>query len=132
MIETNGFGFGFQQMGIIGPMGLIQEKIKILIGGYLNIYDGSTLSAKLIFEFGIFSIFFVIIYLIYFLKFINKLLNKNYKSNHEAFYYLSFISLFILLFVRSASYFTPSFFFFFVGLIGIYNVKNKLEIKARN
>ena len=117
--ESYGIGMGLQQMGVIGPLGEIQEKIRLIIGDYMNIYDGSSLAPKIIFEFGITGIFVILIYLYYFGKNLIKLRSNSLKSEKELFFSLVFISLIIILFGRSASYFTPSMFIFTVGLVGI-------------
>lgn len=119
IMETNGVGFGFQQMGMVGLVGSIQENIKNIAGDYMNLFDGSSLAPKIVFEFGFFGIIFIIIYLIYFIKVLRRIFNYQFESQKELFYSLIFISFTILLFVRAASYFTPSFFIFCVALIGL-------------
>ena len=119
IIENNGLGMGFQQMGILGPIGEFQEKIKYLMGGYMNFYDGSSLAPKIIYELGIVGIFLIIIYIYYFFKNLKKLLNNKFKSNQELFFSMVFFSIIIALFVRAASYFTPSMFIFAVSLVGM-------------
>lgn len=52
LMDTIGVGLGFQQFGVWGPQGEIQEAIYVLAGDYLNYYDGGSSASKLVAEFG--------------------------------------------------------------------------------
>jgi hypothetical protein len=59
--DTGGIGVGFQQFGIVGPIGDIAPRIaEILKGGSINLLDGGSTATKLIGELGIVGIFLVI------------------------------------------------------------------------
>ncbi|WP_375191694.1 hypothetical protein [Marinobacter sp.] len=104
--DTFFLGAGFQSMGNLNIYGEIQEKIFEISGSHLNLYDGGTLAAKLIFEFGAFGIFLIFIYLIYILKNIRKFFLS--RDVLDKFLWCAFVCLFFSFFVRGVGYFSPS------------------------
>jgi hypothetical protein len=61
-METNGFGVGFQQFGIVGGRGEIQEEFVRLGVEGLNLFDGGTVASKLIGEFGVLGLGIVVVF----------------------------------------------------------------------
>lgn len=125
LLDTNGIGVGFQQFGIIGELGEISEKIKILSGEQLNLYDGGSVSSKLIGEFGVLGLLVIFIYLWHLFRFA-KILN-NYSSSKISFedskailYFSFFIMYSIDLFVRGTGYFSSSGFMLFASTIWLF------------
>jgi hypothetical protein len=137
LIESYGLGVGFQQMGIIGSIGQIQESIKIFSvtehseGKYMNLLDGGSLAPKIIAEFGIVGIIGIMAYLINFLKILKRIRLKKNSSEQQLFYYLIFIAFFVVLFMRATSYFSPTAFMFCVALIGLFNINNTATKRRR-
>jgi hypothetical protein len=117
--ETNALGVGFQQMGIIGPLGEYQVVIIEMVKATLNLLDGGSLFSKLTTEFGIFGVFLILAYVVNAIRFFR--LSRTLSSGHsrELFYVASFLSLFILIFIRSVNYFSPSSFIALIALIGL-------------
>lgn len=132
LIDSNGLGVGFQQMGLVGPLGQIQESIKDIAGDYMNILDGGALLPKLVVEFGVSAILFILVYVFYFYKVLNTVRLRKYKSPRDIFYHLTFLSLIVLLFVRATAYFTPSVFIFCVALIGLFRLKKEESYNLEN
>ncbi len=123
MSESYLLGVGFQQMGIIGPLGQFQEAIMRLTDGFtMNKLDGGSLFSKLTTEFGIFGIFVTLAYILKAIRIfiVSRELSTYY--SRELFYSASFLSLFILIFIRSVNYFSPSCILFVIALIGLSKV----------
>lgn len=124
-INTFGVGVGFQQFGIVGDVGEIQDKIELLAGERLNIFDGGSVSSKLIAEFGLLGLFAILIYLRHFFRFV-KILHRYSISeiSLEGFKEILYLSLFVMysidLFVRGTGYFSSSGFLFFASCIWLF------------
>ena len=119
--ESYMLGVGFQQMGIIGPLGKFQIAIMAITAGgvTMNTLDGGTLFSKLVTEFGMFGFALVLAYVAMAIRVFRsrrRLFSEDYKG---LFYTASFLSFFILIFIRSVNYFSPSFFIFLIALIGL-------------
>lgn len=71
--RTNGFGLGFQQLGVFGTSVTASEQINLLMGDSLNLLDGGFNMAKLLSEFGIFGMLLLSVYLYYLIRAINLL-----------------------------------------------------------
>ena len=115
-MENYGLGVGFQQMGLVGPLGSIQEKMESLGAVGLNVLDGGTFFAKLVVEFGLFGALCVLLYLVVVVKFITKLKGQTTKDSHYLFFGSCFITFGIILFFRGAGYFSPSFLLFIASI----------------
>lgn len=125
--ESNGFGVGFQNLGILEP-GEYGKKIYLLLGSYLNRNDGGFLAAKIVGEFGIlgigliiaylFKLFHSIVYIINFTKFYD-LNKKQTMINYPIASVLGhsiIIMFFLEMFGRGYGYFSTGVFFFFVAM----------------
>ena len=120
--NTNGLGVGFQQFGIIGDIGEISDKIEFLSGQRLNIFDGGSVSTKLIGEFGAVGLLIISVYLRYFCKFVKILhkysITKVSIEDYKEILYLSFFVMYSIdLFVRGVGYFSSSGFLFLASII---------------
>ena len=131
--EKSGWlGGGFQSMGNLGVYGSLQDKILNLSGGHLNIQDGGTLAAKIIFEFGILGIALLVLYISSFTYMMLKGPKKNDYLNK--FLWSSFMCLFLSLFVRGVGYFSPSVFFalcFMISKLGVIQLRKAKKLPAR-
>lgn len=113
-------GVGFQQMGIIGPLGELQVVIKGLTNGdTMNILDGGSLFSKLTTEFGILGIFLILAYVANVIRVFRSRPSLSSGHSRELFYLASFLSLSILIFIRSVNYFSPSSFIVLIALVGL-------------
>jgi hypothetical protein len=64
IIETSGWGVGFQQFGFVGSLGDVMEKIIYLTHGVpLNLYDGGSTGSKLIAELGVVGVVLILLFL---------------------------------------------------------------------
>lgn len=61
--NTDGWGLGFQQLGLQGTSVNAAELIEVIAGMPLNVYDGSFTASKLVSEFGIFGVVLLLVYL---------------------------------------------------------------------
>lgn len=114
-VDSFGVGTGFQQMGVVGPIGAAQLKLNTLNFGELNLYDGGTVSSKLIVELGGAGLLLIVLYFLGFAKILKQLKHGGLTELELFFasYYLSFI---IDLFIRGAGYFTPNVILFFAAV----------------
>ncbi len=97
IIKSYGFGIGFQNLGSIIPENSTSQSLYEYTGTYTNINDGGLLLAKLLSEFGVFSL----IILLYIYKYIY----KSYKVH--SILKASKILLFFEFFIRTTGYFSP-------------------------
>lgn len=64
IVETGGWGVGFQQFGFVGSLGDVLEKIvSISHGTALNLYDGGSTGSKLIAELGAVGVLLLMMFL---------------------------------------------------------------------
>lgn len=125
-IDTFFIGNGFQQFGLYGKLGDLQDIIYLRVGNYLNLTDGATIAAKIIGEFGLFGILILAFYGISFFKSLQYLRHNSSRSDKKSILYRIFIvSMFIELFIRNLGYFSPMVFLAIVGLIGLKNTSNE-------
>ena len=121
-------GFGFQSMGYVGVLGESQNKINYILGSNLNLYDGGTLFAKIIFEFGflgvvigaLYSSYFYSTY-IYFHRYYLSLRNEPY----NIFFICCLLMFSMSFFVRGVGYFSPSMLLFLTGTFGFFKRDTK-------
>ncbi len=123
VIDSYGFGLGFQQMGIVGPNGAIMDKYSELGLGFLNFNDGGTLGAKLVAELGLFGLSILFVYLVAIYSISRQIIHKKINDYKSIFYYSIFIMTSITFFVRGAGYFTPTTFMFAASIYWIYTQK---------
>lgn len=116
---TYGLGLGFQQLGVNEPKGDASNAIYVIMGDFLNRYDGGTMAAKLISEFGVFGIIVTLIMFKRIIKSINYIRNLVNFNVKEIFYHSCIIGMILDLFVRSVGYIGPSSFMFILGVIGL-------------
>jgi hypothetical protein len=126
-LDTLFIGQGFQQFGLLGNQGNLQETIYLINGDYLNLFDGGTLASKIIGEFGAIGIIALLIYVSLFYKAISHLRRSNLiQIDKNILYRIFIISAFIELFIRGLGYFSPGVFLLIVGVLGIN--KNKYVV----
>ena len=130
LIQTNGLGLGFQQLGTQDSSEaglLIQQLINNDVG--LNRQDGGFTAAKVIGEFGVFGLFLLLVYFMKFKKAFNylrkSLFYKRENNTKEIIANVFIYAYFIELFIRGVGYFSQGTFFFLVALF-------YLSIKKRN
>lgn len=105
LIETAGWGIGFQQLGYSGAYSMISESIRAgTIGGVdLNIRDGASLAAKIISEMGLVGMVFLSYSLIIFAMYLRTISQRNY------FWIAAFVGGLFELYIRGYGYFTLNF-----------------------
>lgn len=128
--DSMGVGVGFQQFGIIGRRGEIQENLSELAGGDLNLLDGGSVASKFIGEFGVLGIVTLLVYLVFLAKKIKILhviaMGKGSpKDCTEAFFLACFVMYCIDLFVRGTGFFSPTGFLFLVSILWMSFVEPK-------
>lgn len=127
LLETNGLGVGFQQFGIVGSTGDIQEDIKALIGSEANMLDGGSVAQKFIGEFGILGILFMLLYFGYFVRNAKWLLKESAgigvsADPRDIFFRSCFVMYSIDLLIRGVGYFSSSGFLFVASLCWLFFV----------
>jgi hypothetical protein len=127
IFEWSYIGVGFQQMGMVGPLGSIQSSIESIVGTTMNLLDGSTLFSKIVTEFGVFGIVVVLAYLLKCWVILRRLGSLDENPPTELFYTICFLGFFIMFFIRGAAYFSPSTFLFIIALIGLKRVSKKIR-----
>ncbi len=120
-IESFGFGIGFNQLGIVGPVGNTMDSIKILTGGEsLTLRDGASLAPKVIAETGLLGIVLVLLYLKHFILIFLKLIKRNITKPVELYFSSVFVMYSIEFFIRGTGYFSATSFMFGASLYWIY------------
>lgn len=107
---SNFFGIGLQQLGFIGDNGMLMEKIELLAGSQLNLYDGSFLASKIVSELGILGLFYLSIYLLYSFKALKFFTANEHHDSKLVLAYSFIFCFFIELFFRGIGYFSFSLF----------------------
>lgn len=125
LVETGGFGTGFQQFGIVGSTGEVLEKIKLLIGYEANLLDGGAVAQKFIGEFGVLGLLCVSVYLGYFLRSAKWLFKESASvvakaDPRDVFFHSCFVTYVIDLLIRGEGYFSSSGFLFFAALFFLF------------
>jgi len=130
LLDTFGFGVGFQRMGYIGNSGVAMENISTLLNGrYINLYDGGTTASKIISELGIIGILCIVAYIIIAVKVVSRYSNKSFEKSQSVFMASVYITFAIQLFVRGIGYFTPFTLFFVASLFFAYNERDTIGVK---
>jgi len=129
LIDSNFFGIGFNQLGIVGNKGFYQSELTRLGLPGLNIYDAGGVAPKLLSELGIIGIAFIFGYLFYLAKAIYIVKKKKLIYNYlDTFYISIFIMSFVSMFIRSSGYFSPIVFLLLSSIIYI----NKFKLTDHN
>ena len=119
---TRGIGQGFQQFGVSGPLGDIQELISNTIGAYINLLDGGTTASKLIGEFGAAGVVLLIAYAYAVLRAAlalrRQVMHHQPGQSQRIFFLACICTSSIELFVRGVGYLSPGLFLLIVGLMG--------------
>jgi hypothetical protein len=120
--ETWGVGLGFQQFGLSGSKGLIQEQLAKLNSPDLNLLDGGSVGSKLIGEFGVLGLGLLVLFLSKAAELsstVRKMARAAVPLDERLplFLNLCFIFYFLDLFVRGVGYFSPSGFFFLAAVL---------------
>lgn len=119
-ITSYGFGVGFQQIGIVGPIGDFQVLIRKINGVYLNFNDGGSLGPKLIAETGLLGFILLLFYLSFAYKVVKKFLLRKIKGSKNIFFLGVYLFFSIELFIRGTGYFSLMSFLFLSSLYWIY------------
>lgn len=138
LLNTNGFGLGFQMLGTQPPSEIVYQIQAVMgqdsDGGGLNRMDGGFVAAKLVAEFGVVGLILLLSYLILFFKVFLKLRKfiRNPTSFDPAYIFaLVFIyGAFVEIFVRGTGYFSPSLFLFFTSLFVYYSYRKRVKYFA--
>jgi len=129
LIDSNFFGIGFNQLGIVGNKGFYQSELTRLGLPGLNIYDAGGVAPKLLSELGIIGIAFIFGYLFYLVKAVYIVKKKKLIYNYlDTFYISIFIMSFVSMFIRSSGYFSPIVFLLLSSIIYI----NKFKLTDHN
>jgi hypothetical protein len=117
LIDSKGFGVGFQQMGINGPQGYFMEVVKEIYSDTLNKFDGGTLGSKLVAETGVLGVMLLVLYVVFCVKLYRRLhFSQSIIPVHTLFYASVVISSLLQVFVRGVGYFSPFSFLFVAGI----------------
>jgi hypothetical protein len=121
---SGGAGVGFQQFGVVGPKGQIQEDMATLGAPDLNLLDGSTVGSKLVAEFGVGGIALLVAYLFAMVRMMGVLRaradGRLATRPRELWFQAMFVMYGMVLFVRGgAGYFSGSTFMFLAALYGL-------------
>ena len=111
--SSYGFGIGFQQMGLVGPVGNFQVLIQTIItSGGIDVTGGGTLGAKVLAELGFFGILALLTYIYFGLKVLVKLRLRRVGGVKNIFFLGVFLLFSIELFIRGMGYFSLTSFLF--------------------
>jgi hypothetical protein len=126
IIDTSGFGLGFQQLGYV-KLSKIHAATAVLDSfnlGSMARHGGSGVVIKSASEFGFFALFFAFLYLWYCIRILIFLLQKKREdlSKAKLFLFCCVLSLFYEMFVRDIGYFSTGFFLFFSCMFNL-NIK---------
>lgn len=128
LINTNLIGYGFNQMGFLPQNGYFRHQLKLLASEELNIYDGGTTGAKLVYELGFIGVVVMFFYLYGLLILYKKI--KHYKiSDPKLLFFISYyIAFFIELFIRGIGYFSPNIILTLTSFYALFVRKSFLQI----
>jgi len=113
LIDSNGIGVGFQQMGINGPQGFFMDVIIDIYSDTLNKFDGGAVGAKLITEMGGLGVTLLLVYIFFCVQLYRRLhFSYNMLSRKTVFYIIVVLTTSLQIFVRGTGYFSPLVFLF--------------------
>lgn len=120
LVSTNGFGLGFQQMGVFGTNVTASTQLYMVHGESLNLLDGGFTMAKLLSEFGAFGGLLLVVFSYYLLRAIQLLrrtaLYGELPPPVLLFAASCIVGYSIELLLRGTGYFTPT------GILLVYGV----------
>lgn len=132
LMDTNGIGIGFSQLGHVELYSESASKIFNLIGYLLNNKDGSTIAFKMISELGLLSIVILLTYFYYLFHFVYRIYRGRLLCGYIDIFYISIFIMFIIpLFIRGTGYFSPST-FLFLSSIYYWSFGRKKYIELNN
>lgn len=118
LVDSGGIGLGFQQLGIVGPEGDLQNNIRSINNNIaLNINDGGTLGSKIISELGVMGLLLIISYFYLFIKISKLFMMRKINGAKITFFSCIIIMFSIELFVRGMGYFSLLSFMFISSLL---------------
>jgi hypothetical protein len=122
--ETSGLGIGFQQFGYVGSLGDLAQRIVLLIGSNLNLYDGGSTGSKLVAEMGALGVALIALYLRLVVRGVvlirrSQKLPLGQRDLRGIFFYSLIIAYASELFIRGNGYFTPSGFLVLAALLAV-------------
>lgn len=125
LMETSGLGIGFQQFGIVGSLGDVQEDIKVLLGREANLLDGGSVAQKIVGEFGILGVLCVVMYFNHFVRSAKWLFRESTSLGapadpRDVFFHSCFAMYAIDLLIRGVGYFSSSGFLFIASLCWLF------------
>jgi hypothetical protein len=130
LVDTYGWGCGFQQFGIASTAGEITQKIQEVVHGEsLNLLDGGTTASKLIGEFGVFGIFVVSIFVVRAIQAFRFIRKNESISSLTLLTKCVEISFLIELFIRGVGYFSPTIFLYLVVYF-CSKMTSRIELKS--
>lgn len=124
IIDSFGFGVGFQQLGIVGPQGEVMNKIINALGSTLNYNDGGFVGAKVVAEFGVFGVVLLVAYIFGFGSLFLRPDSRKPTGDLVFFFVCVYLAFFVEIFIRGAGYFTPSFFLFMVSVYVLFFLRD--------
>ena len=112
-------GVGFQQFGIVGPIGSISARIDDYGFAGLNLYDGGTLAAKIVGEMGFLGVVLLLLYVILAMRCLVYIFKNIYEPSKVGDYFAiaCILSFSAEIFIRGVGYFSPGCFLFFLSLL---------------
>lgn len=110
--RTYGFGLGFQQLGVFGTNVSASDQINLLVGDYLNLFDGGFNMAKLLSELGVFGALLLCVYtryLVQAIRLLRRVAHYGERQPAELLFSASCIVGYLVeLLLRGTGYFTPT------------------------
>lgn len=110
--RTYGFGLGFQQLGVFGTNVSASDKINLLMGVSLNLFDGGFNMVKLLSELGVFGALLLCVYIRYLvqaIRLLRRVAHYGERQPAELLFSASCIVGYLVeLLLRGIGYFTPT------------------------
>jgi len=133
LYNSNGFGVGLQQFGIMEPTGdIAQASAMRTEGSFINRFEGGFGAAKILGEFGLLGVVFIYYLIVQIVRAAGKIrklsaiamLNSRHLIDIYAYSFLYVF--FVYLFVRGGGYFGPNYVYLIAGLILLYLPRSKV------
>lgn len=105
---SNFMGVGFQQFGVVGPVGAISAKIDDYGFAGLNLYDGGTLAAKIVGEMGLLGMVLLLLYVVFAVRCLMYIFKNTYDPSRVGDYFAiaCVLSFSAEIFIRGVGYFS--------------------------
>lgn len=121
--DTYGMGVGFQQFGLVGSTGEVQQRIYAIYNvSELNLLDGASIGSKLVGEFGLIGIIILLLYIgmMFYAISIYKRTSLADPNRVQKILFIAWIvSAFVELFVRGGGYMSSGMLILFAGVFWI-------------